>query len=229
MNKLEYLTRLRTFLERNGLPEEDINDALTYYEEVFMDAGFGKDAETAEALGSPETVGENILKESGIQPNSFSNFNSGFNNSNTNFTNCGPQQNQNIYANQYYNQYDGKSGSNTVLKLIIAILSFPLWFPILITVLALMIAFVCVAFSLLIALIAVSVALVFGGLTMLAEIPSLACMLLGGGLVASGLSLLICKKTFGAAASMTVGLFRKFVSWLRGIFKKGESGEKGYE
>ena len=43
MNKLEFLTRLRNSLERGGMPVEDINDALTYYEEVFMDAGFGKE------------------------------------------------------------------------------------------------------------------------------------------------------------------------------------------
>ena len=53
MNKLEFLTRLRNSLERGGMPVEDINDALTYYEEVFMDAGFGKEEETAASEYTP--------------------------------------------------------------------------------------------------------------------------------------------------------------------------------
>ena len=65
MNKLEFLTRLRNNLERGGLPSDDINDALSYYEEVFLDAGFGKEEETAAAKGSPEDVAVNILRESG--------------------------------------------------------------------------------------------------------------------------------------------------------------------
>ena len=37
MNKVEFLTRLRNRLENGGMSADDINDALTYYDEVFLD------------------------------------------------------------------------------------------------------------------------------------------------------------------------------------------------
>ena len=40
MNKREFLTKMRNRLEQFGLPHDDINDALSYYEEIFLDAGF---------------------------------------------------------------------------------------------------------------------------------------------------------------------------------------------
>lgn len=39
MNRLEYLTQLRRLLEDGGLAEDEINDAMGFYEEIFLDAG----------------------------------------------------------------------------------------------------------------------------------------------------------------------------------------------
>ena len=39
MNRLEYLTQLRRSLEDGGLAEDEINDAMGFYEEIFLDAG----------------------------------------------------------------------------------------------------------------------------------------------------------------------------------------------
>ena len=47
MNRLEYLTALRRRLEEGGLAEDEINDALSFYEEIFLDAGSAHEAETA--------------------------------------------------------------------------------------------------------------------------------------------------------------------------------------
>ena len=47
MNRLEYLTRLRRLLEDGGLAEDEINDAMGFYEEIFLDAGAAHEAETA--------------------------------------------------------------------------------------------------------------------------------------------------------------------------------------
>lgn len=218
MNKLEYLTRLRSFLQRYGLPEEDINDALTYYEEVFMDAGFGKDAETAESLGSPEELAAGILRESGIQVGSVNDAPTVGFNQQSGYTNCGNQQ--------YDNRNKGNSGSNTVLKVIIAVLSFPLWFPVLIVLLSVLLVIFCLFFGLLIAFVSLSVSLVLGGFSIIAEIPQLALMMLGGGFAACSVSFLICRGLFRLIAPAFVKLVRKFVGWLRGIFVKGE---KSYE
>ena len=124
MNKIEFLTRLKNSLEKNGLSKEDTDDALNYYEEIFMDAGFGKDAETAESLGSPEMVAEGILRENGIEINR----NDGF----TNSTNI----QQNIPVQK-------KSSSDTALKIILLVISFPIWLPLVITVCAFIRIFRC--------------------------------------------------------------------------------------
>ncbi|SFC30473.1 DUF1700 domain-containing protein [Ruminococcus albus] len=68
MNRLEFLTSLRYNLEKGGLPREDIEDALSYYEEIFLDAGYGSDEQTAQTLGDPETLAKEILIENGIHP-----------------------------------------------------------------------------------------------------------------------------------------------------------------
>lgn len=66
MNRLEFLTSLRYNLERGGLPREDIEDALSYYEEIFLDSGYGSDEQTAEELGSPDELAKDILRDNGI-------------------------------------------------------------------------------------------------------------------------------------------------------------------
>ena len=68
MNRLEYLTQLRRLLEDGGLAEDEINDAMGFYEEIFLDAGAAHEAETAANLGSPEELANKILQDSGIQP-----------------------------------------------------------------------------------------------------------------------------------------------------------------
>jgi uncharacterized membrane protein len=68
MNRLEFLTSLRYNLEKGGLPREDIEDALSYYEEIFLDAGYGSDEQTAKTLGDPEALAKEILIENGIHP-----------------------------------------------------------------------------------------------------------------------------------------------------------------
>ena len=67
MNRLEYLTQLRRLLEDGGLAEDEINDAMGFYEEIFLDAGAAHEAETAANLGSPEELANKILQDSGIQ------------------------------------------------------------------------------------------------------------------------------------------------------------------
>lgn len=61
MNRLEYLTQLRRLLEDGGLAEDEINDAMGFYEEIFLDAGAAHEAETAANLGSPEELANKIF------------------------------------------------------------------------------------------------------------------------------------------------------------------------
>lgn len=60
MSQFEFMSRLRRCLA--GLPEEEIDRAVEYYEDYFADAGMS-DEEVIAKLGSPEKIAENIRKE----------------------------------------------------------------------------------------------------------------------------------------------------------------------
>ena len=65
MKRLEYMTRLRQNLVEGGLSNEEINDALEFYEELFLDGGIENEEKTAHNLGDPETLAQQILAENG--------------------------------------------------------------------------------------------------------------------------------------------------------------------
>lgn len=60
MSQFEFVSRLRRCLA--GLPEEEIDRAVEYYEDYFADAGESEE-DVIKKLGSPEELAENIRKE----------------------------------------------------------------------------------------------------------------------------------------------------------------------
>ncbi|MBR0511261.1 MAG: DUF1700 domain-containing protein [Ruminococcus sp.] len=201
MNKLEFLTRLRNSLERGGMPAEDINDALTYYEEVFMDAGFGKEEETAASMGAPEEVAVNILRESGITPPP-------------------PPAPQNIAAAPQP-QKKKPSGGAIAASIIIGVLTFPIWLPLLIAAVTILFVVIVVLLSLVFAFIAAGIGLIIGGFAILFEVPSVALMALGAGFIITGLVILLCKPVFRSAIPACGRGIKKLFAWVGGLFKKG--------
>ena len=63
MSKEQFIARLKNAL--SPLSAEDIRNAVEYYEEYFADAGEENQADVIEALGSPEAIAENIIREAG--------------------------------------------------------------------------------------------------------------------------------------------------------------------
>ena len=61
MNAYEYLQALRAALA--VLPDDEINSAMRYYEDYFLDAGDENAAQVIEELGPPEQVAQAILNE----------------------------------------------------------------------------------------------------------------------------------------------------------------------
>lgn len=61
MNAYEYLQKLREAL--SILPDDEIAQAMRYYEDYFLDAGDENAAQVIAELGSPEQVAQSILKE----------------------------------------------------------------------------------------------------------------------------------------------------------------------
>ena len=58
MNREEYLKRLSFLLK--DLPEEEIEDAISYYEDYFEEAGKDKEEQVIKELGSPEKIAKMI-------------------------------------------------------------------------------------------------------------------------------------------------------------------------
>ena len=204
MNKLEFLTRLRNSLERGGMAAEDINDALTYYEEVFMDAGFGKEEETAASMGIPEEVAGNILREAGITPPP-----------------APAAAPQNMNGAQQPQQKKKVSGGTIALSIVLGVLTFPIWLPVLIVAVVMLFVVIVVLFSLVIAFIAAGIGLIICGFAVLFEAPSVALMAIGAGFIITGIVLLICKPVFGAAIPACGRGIKKLFTWVGGLFKKG--------
>jgi uncharacterized membrane protein len=212
MNKVEFLTRLRNRLVNGGMATDDINDALTYYDEVFLDAGFGKEEETAAAMGSPEEVAVNLLRESGIHVDPA--------------PAMPPQNPQMPYPNAYaYAQAapppKQKSAGFTAAMVILAILSFPIWLPILITVVAVLFSFIVALIAVAFGLVAGAVGMLIGGIVCLVAAPPIGMMLIGIALFFTGLIILICKPIFSAVIPAIGRAIKRFCSWLVGLFKKG--------
>lgn len=61
MNAYEYLQALRAALA--VLPDDEINSAMRYYEDYFLDAGDENAAQVIEQLGPPEQVAQAILRD----------------------------------------------------------------------------------------------------------------------------------------------------------------------
>lgn len=56
MNRLEYLTQLRRLLEDGGLAEDEINDAMGFYEEIFLDAGAAMKLKLPQTSARPKSL-----------------------------------------------------------------------------------------------------------------------------------------------------------------------------
>lgn len=63
MNAYEYLSALRSAL--SALPPEEIDSAMRYYEDYFLDAGDENAERVIAELGDPQKVAQDILKEYG--------------------------------------------------------------------------------------------------------------------------------------------------------------------
>lgn len=59
MNKTEFITQLKTRLKK--LPEDEVTNAITYYEEYFNEAGVENEEKVLEELESPANVASQII------------------------------------------------------------------------------------------------------------------------------------------------------------------------
>lgn len=205
MKRLEYMSILRQKLVEGGLSNDEINDAMQFYEELFLDGGYENEEKTAYNLGDPETLAQQILAENGAM---------GF---------LKPEYKMDDAIDNRGKEQttppppvDNIAPDNRKLALIVLLLlASPIWFPLAIGLLA---GFVGLSIGLSAAMFAigcVGVALIVSGVVSLFTAPPLGLVFVGTGMFLTGLAVLITIPF----VKWLFGLVKRFVLWIVGSIR----------
>lgn len=215
MKRQEFIDALRARLNR--LPEEELEDALDYYNEIFLDAGEDKEEETAESLGSIDDIARQIYAENGIEPDGRPTFILDERHDEGNSQEPSPE----MPVQRSYSVRQQQPINTTKVILMIAL--FPLWLPLLIVCFVLTLVFFILGFVLEIVLVAAGTAMIIGGIVTCFKIPPAGLMSIGIGLFMVGLFILSVKAVFKGSFNVFAGLINKLVGVAHNIFVGGET------
>ncbi|MCI6189038.1 MAG: DUF1700 domain-containing protein [Clostridium sp.] len=152
MNKVEFIEELKKRLE--GLPSEEIENAINYYSEYFEDAGIDDETDVTISLGTAKEVAEQIILEYSLR-NSEEIVKVNLSKDNENKYNE-DEHNTKYFSNEEYNKKEKKSKLPIILIAILAVLASPL-------LLGLGIGAVATIFGLAVGLFAIVISIIFGG------------------------------------------------------------------
>lgn len=221
MSRKAFMARLDELLA--DITEAEKEEALSYYEEYFEDAGPENEEEVISSLGSPEKVAATIkagLSENAQEEGEFS---------------------ETGYTNSYYdvkdevatiNKRKGLGGIGTggwVIILILCLFALPILGPLLLgiagTIFGILVAIAAVIFAVLvtgIALVVAAVAMVAAGFATLFATPLVGVALIGAALLVAGIGILIAILGFWVVTKVIPPLFRGLVELIRKPFvRKG--------
>jgi len=217
MSRKAFMARLDELLA--DITEAEKEEALSYYEEYFEDAGPENEEEVISSLGSPEKVAATIkagLSENAQEEGEFS---------------------ETGYTNAYYdvkdevatiNKRKGLGGIGTggwVIILILCLFALPILGPILLgiagTIFGILVAIAAVIFAVLVtgvALVAAAIALVVAGFATLFSAPIVGVALLGAALVVAGIGILAAILGLWVVTKLIPPLLRGLVELIRKPF-----------
>ena len=186
MNKSVFLKKLNKKLK--GLPVEDKNDAIRFYEDYIDEAGLGESKEIEKELGTPDEVARKILDD------------------------CMDKQ----MTAQSENP-DMKNNSKIIWLVLLGILAAPVGFPLIIVALALLFSTLMVMISVEFAILVTGVALAAAGVVLVPAIfwaggIGQKLVLFGCMFVGVAIGLLICKgfyKLGGVMVRWVAHIFQK--------------------
>ena len=199
MTKQEFLDSLQRSL--SGLPQEDIYERLSFYDEMIDDRieeGLTEE-EAVSGLGTAEEIADQILAE--------------------------------IPLTRLVRERIKPKRSLRAWEIVLLVLGFPVWFPILISLAAVAFSIYVVIWSVLISLYAVDLALAVsavGGIALAVRAliqgqTAQAAAFIGGSLLCAGLTILLflgCVKATKGAVILT----KKIGKWIKSLFiRKGET------
>lgn len=205
MKRIEFITELSRRL--NKLPKEELENVLSYYDEIFLDAGVEHEEETSEKLGNIDDIVRQILADNNIDPDGEPEF----------YVDSTKQDSKNQNNSYQQNSQTGNynhsvnNGMSVGAKLLIALITFPIWLP-------LIIAIASVVFALIISVLAVSFSFALAGV---------ACFLYGvvslftfpvSGLISMGIGLIFLSIVGLIISPILKGMFRCVRNILNRIF-----------
>lgn len=219
MSRKAFMARLDELLA--DITEAEKDEALSYYEEYFEDAGPENEEEVIQSLGSPEKVAATIkagLSENAQEEGEFS---------------------ETGYTNSYYdvkdevatiNKRKGLGGIGTggwVIILILCLFALPILGPLLLgiagTIFGILVAIAAVIFAVLVtgvALVAAAIGLIVAGFASLIAAPIVGIALIGAALVVAGIGILAAILGFWVVTKLIPPLFRGLVDLIRKPFER---------
>lgn len=207
MRRLEYMSILRQKLVEGGLSSEETNDALEFYEELFLDGGYENEEKTAQNLGDPETLAKQILAENGAV---------GFVRPDYKMDDVIDPTRPEASQAQPARDYDIAPDNRKKALLILVICTSFVWVPLGIGLLAGAFGIAIGISAALFSIGCVGIGLLVSGAITLFQAPPVGILLIGTGLFLIGLGVLV----FMPFCKFAVGLFKKFFSWLIRSLKK---------
>ena len=219
MSRKAFMARLDELLA--DITEAEKDEALSYYEEYFEDAGPENEEEVISSLGSPEKVAATI--KAGLSENA---------QEEGEFTETG-------YTNSYYevkdevatiNKRKGLGGIGTggwIIILILCLFALPILGPILLGILGvifgILVAIAAVIFAIFVtgvALVGAAVAMVVAGFTTLFATPIVGVALIGAALLVAGIGLLIAILGIFVMTKLLPPVIRGIVNLIRKPFER---------
>lgn len=227
MNRDMFMAKLRELL--SDLSEAERDEALSYYEEYFEDAGAENEESVIASLGTPEKVAATIkagLLEGAEEDGEFSE--TGYSNSYYE-SRDEVALNDNSVKNKFRRGLGNLGTGGWIIILILCIFALPILGPILLgiggTVLGILIAIAAVFFAVFVAgvaMVVAAIAVLIGGIITLFAKPIVGIALIGAALLVGGLGVVVTALGIWITVKVVPPLFRGLVDLIRKPFvKKG--------
>ena len=232
MNRQEFMRQLEYLLR--GIPENEREDALAYYNDYFDEAGVESEYQVIQELGSPENVAQTILAD--VQMESSRRTRNDYTSpENEHAERYGQGQASHEQQNSHNSAGEKKSMSTStkVLLIIVIILTFPLWIGIVAGLFGGAIGLIGALFGVIIGLIGAAFGLVMGGFACViggiacviaSPVEGLVCIGVGAILAAVGI-LLALPCIWGIGVWIPKGV-KALISWIKRLFHRNEGGNE---
>lgn len=221
MNRQEFLRELENHLA--GIPKQEREDALEYYQNYFEEAGAENEQSVIEELGSPQKVAQSILENYRAEQN-------------MTYGTSEQERGHNAYAGQTAGGVTGKYKMETgkkVLIVVLLILTFPVWIGLVAGLFGGAVGLLGAVFGVLIAIFGSGIGLLFSGIVCfgtgilcvaLNPVKGFTCMGVGALLVSLGILLLwlACM----SLCAWLPKLVKAVVKGVKGLFHRREGGNE---